>query len=85
MASRYWPFFDLCLRTSRLVLRLPTDGELEGVAHLAAGGIHDPAVMPFAVPWTDAPPGELERLEPLEVVEVGERLAMRFDEGGRSV
>ena len=61
MTSQYWPFFDLRRRTGRLELRPPTDDELEGLARLAAAGIHDPAVMPFAVPWTDAPPGELER------------------------
>jgi RimJ/RimL family protein N-acetyltransferase len=61
MAFQYWPFFDLRLRTGRLELRPPTDGELEGLARLTAAGIHDPAVMPFAVPWTDVPPGELER------------------------
>lgn len=56
-----WPFFGLCLRTPRLVLRLPTDAHLNELATLAASGIHDHHLMPFAVPWTDAPPGVLER------------------------
>ena len=61
MAHPYWPLFDLQLRTPRLELRLPTDDDLVELAALAARGIHDPAAMPFEHPWTDLPPGELER------------------------
>lgn len=35
------------------------DETLDELAHLAAGGIHPPEAMPFAVPWTDAPDDEL--------------------------
>jgi RimJ/RimL family protein N-acetyltransferase len=42
-------------------MRLPTDDDLGALAALAAAGIHDPAEMPFDVPWTDRPSGELER------------------------
>lgn len=59
--SRHWPLFDLRVRTSNLELRVPTDEDLEALADLAAGGVHDPAVMPFAVPWTDAEPAERAR------------------------
>lgn len=31
------------------------------LAELAAGGIHDPALMPFAMPWSDVPPPQLQR------------------------
>jgi len=55
MAHPYWPLFDLRLRTPRLELRLPSDADLVELAGLAAGGIHDPAQMPFSVPWTDLP------------------------------
>jgi len=43
----------LRLRTPRLDLRLPTVAELRTLAQVARAGIHDPAEMPFEVPWTD--------------------------------
>lgn len=49
---RWWPFFDLRVRTPRLELRLPTDDDLDALADLAAAGTHDPDAMPFANPWT---------------------------------
>ncbi len=61
MSSRHWPLFGLRLRTPRLELRLPSHGDLDALAALAAGGVHDPDVQPFAVPWTDAPPEERAR------------------------
>jgi RimJ/RimL family protein N-acetyltransferase len=61
MPAALWPLFDLRVRTARLELRAPSDADLYELAHVAAAGIHDPAVMPFLVPWTDLPPGELER------------------------
>jgi len=61
MPHPYWPLFDLCLRTPRLELRLPTDEDLLEVVRLASAGIHDPAEMPFAVPWTDLPSPAFER------------------------
>lgn len=48
------PLRALGLRTPRLVLRLGDRSELEALARAAERGIHDPAEMPFAVPWTDA-------------------------------
>lgn len=57
----YWPLFDLRLRTTRLELRPPTDEDLIEVCRLAAAGIHDPAEMPFSIPWTDLPSPALER------------------------
>jgi RimJ/RimL family protein N-acetyltransferase len=51
--SAMWPLFALVLRTERLELRLPREGDLVELAALAADGIHSPDVMPFAVPWTD--------------------------------
>lgn len=56
-----WPVFGLRVCTPRLELR-PVDLELAfAVARLAAEGIHDPATMPFAVPFTDQPPDALRR------------------------
>ncbi|CAN5405247.1 GNAT family protein [soil metagenome] len=60
MDERLWPLFGLAVKTPRLTLRY-VDDELGGeLALLAARGIHDPAIMPFAEPWTDAEPAELE-------------------------
>jgi len=60
-AHRHWPLFGLRIRTARLELRTPSDEDLEALADVAAAGIHDPASTPFAVPWTDLPPGAMER------------------------
>jgi RimJ/RimL family protein N-acetyltransferase len=61
MSHPYWPLFDLVVRTPRLELRYPDDALLTEMAKLASQGIHDPAVMPFSHPWTDAPSPQLER------------------------
>ena len=52
---------DLILRTPLLELRWPTDADLLALAELAEGGVHDPGVQPFNVPWTDQPPQERAR------------------------
>jgi RimJ/RimL family protein N-acetyltransferase len=49
------------VRTEGLELRVPTDDDLDELAALAAAGVHAPEEMPFAVPWTDAPPQERAR------------------------
>ena len=56
MSSSYWPRTGLRLRTPQLELRLPSPDDLHALAELAAAGVHDPDVMPFMVPWSDAPP-----------------------------
>lgn len=61
MLIDHWPLFGLRLTTPRLELRLPTGEELAALADLAAQGVHDPARMPFTVPWTDLPPDERAR------------------------
>jgi len=61
MSNPFWPLFGLRLTAPGLELRLPTDDDAVELARLASGGIHDPAVMPFAYAWTDLPPGEFER------------------------
>jgi RimJ/RimL family protein N-acetyltransferase len=57
----HWPLYGLRLRTPRLELRLPALDELDALAQLAAEGVHDPSLMPFAVPWSDLPPAERAR------------------------
>jgi RimJ/RimL family protein N-acetyltransferase len=61
MGHPYWPLFDLVVRTPRLTLRYVDDHIGAEVAALAARGIHDPSMMPFFVPWTDAESPYLER------------------------
>lgn len=53
-----WPLFELRLYTADLELRVPTDADLAELAELTEEPIHDPATMPFCVPWTDAPAAE---------------------------
>lgn len=55
MTSPHWPLSGLSLRTPRLELRWPSLADLDALGSLAAEGVHDPAVQPFEVPWTDAP------------------------------
>jgi RimJ/RimL family protein N-acetyltransferase len=57
----HWPIFGLRVRTPRLEVRAPDDELGTSLGELAVEGIHDPAVMPFAFPWTDAPADELPR------------------------
>jgi RimJ/RimL family protein N-acetyltransferase len=56
VAHPYWPLFDLRLRTERLELRLPTDDDIGALVEAIDAGVHDPATMPFNIPWTDAEP-----------------------------
>ena len=57
----HWPFFALRVRTPRLELRTPDDEIGVQLGELAVRGVHDPATMPFSIPWTDAPADELPR------------------------
>jgi RimJ/RimL family protein N-acetyltransferase len=61
MTAQLWPLFGLAVTTPRLSLRYIDDDLGTQLAELAAGGIHDPETMPFAQPWTDVAPPELER------------------------
>lgn len=61
MPHPYWPLFDLEVRTPRLTLCPITDEVAVELGALAARGIHDPDVMPFAMPWTRADSPTLER------------------------
>ena len=58
MTTPHWPLTGLRLATPRLELRWPTAADLEALGSLAAAGVHDPAVQPFIIPWTDAGPSE---------------------------
>jgi RimJ/RimL family protein N-acetyltransferase len=59
--TRFWPLFDLVVRTPRLELRLLRESELADLVELIDRGIHDPGTMPFFFPWTDVEPGQRAR------------------------
>lgn len=54
--SELWPLYSLRLRTGNLELRFPNEADLAALAAVAVDGIHDPATMPFSVPWSDVAP-----------------------------
>ncbi len=56
-----WPLFALRIRCGPLELAPVRDDDIAALVDLAQGGIHDPAVMPFMFPWTDARGDELAR------------------------
>jgi RimJ/RimL family protein N-acetyltransferase len=61
MLTDHWPLFGLRLTTPRLELRLPDLDEMARLADVAAAGVHDPAVQPFSVAWTDESPEKAAR------------------------
>jgi RimJ/RimL family protein N-acetyltransferase len=61
MNPNWWPLAGLRLLTPSLELRLGSPADLDALADLAAGGVHEPDVQPFAFPWTDAPPAQRAR------------------------
>src|SRR3954463_13529481 len=61
MRTDHWPLFGLRVETSVLTLRYPDDEDAMAIADVAAAGVHDPAWMPFSVPWTDVAPPLLQR------------------------
>jgi RimJ/RimL family protein N-acetyltransferase len=56
-----WGPFALRVRCGPLELRAITDDDIPAVVDLILAGVHEPAQMPFAQPWTDAPADELPR------------------------
>ncbi len=61
MGNAHWPLFGLEVRTPRLALRYLDDELAAAVVDVATRGVHDPATMPFLVPWTDLASPEMER------------------------
>ncbi len=61
MDTSFWPIWSVRLRTPRLELRPVREREALELIELAGRGVHDPATMPFIIPWTDAPSPERER------------------------
>jgi RimJ/RimL family protein N-acetyltransferase len=48
-----WPVFGLRVRCGQVELRAVQDADLPAMVALVQAGVHDPARMPFAFPWTD--------------------------------
>ncbi len=61
MANDHWPLFGLEVHTPRLTLRSLDDELAHEVLAVARRGVHDPAMMPFMVPWTDLPSPQMEQ------------------------
>ncbi len=59
--TRFWPLFDLVVRTPRLEIRLPHEDEFSGLIDLIDRGIHEPGTMPFFIPWTEGEPEQRAR------------------------
>lgn len=60
-AMIHWPLSSIELVTPRLRLHVPSATELDALAGVAAGGVHNPAAQPFTVAWTDAEPDVVAR------------------------
>ncbi|MCH0538583.1 GNAT family N-acetyltransferase [Streptomyces sp. MUM 203J] len=58
---RHWPLTALELTTAELVLRLPSDDELDSLAQVAADGVVPDGAVYFPQPWASAPPAERAR------------------------
>lgn len=56
-----WPLFGLRVSTPRLVLRVPSEGELLTLAERAAGRVLPAEERTFMGPWTQLPSPEFER------------------------
>lgn len=56
-----WPLFSLKIRTGGVEMRFADEPALAELATLALEDIHDPATMPFSVPWSDVPPAARAR------------------------
>lgn len=56
-----WPLFGLRIRSEHLILRLPTDTDLEALMAVAQRGIHPPDEMPFGIAWSTQPSPAFER------------------------
>lgn len=61
MLADHFPVLNLRLTTPGLLLKLPDEDQLAELADAATSGVHDPATMPFTVPWTASPPRERAR------------------------
>ena len=61
MANPFWPLLGVRVTTPSVELAPLDDDRCVELCELALQGVHDPATMPFTIPWTDLPSPELER------------------------
>jgi len=54
-----WPPYGVRITEGDLALTVVSDRDIPRLVDLALAGIHDPAEMPFAMPWTQDDPAEL--------------------------
>ncbi|MVA75689.1 GNAT family N-acetyltransferase [Auraticoccus sp. F435] len=54
-----WPPYALTVTTADLTLTVARESDVPELVELVLSGVHDPAMMPFDEPWTDADPAEL--------------------------
>lgn len=54
-----WPPYGVTLRGDGIEMRIVRESDAPELIDVALAGVHDPAYMPFATAWTDAPPDEL--------------------------
>ena len=59
--EQLWPPFALTVTAGPLTLRAVRDEDKPALLELVLAGVHNPAVMPFSTPWTDAAPADLLR------------------------
>lgn len=57
--AEIWPPYGLVIRAGELTMTALREADVPEVVALVEAGIHDPAVMPFSFPWTDAPAEEI--------------------------
>ncbi len=60
-----YPLYALRIAAGPLELRVVRDEDISPLLALAEEGIHDPAEMPFSIPWSSVPADEL----PLEMAQ----------------
>ena len=59
--EQFWPPFALTVTAGPLTLQAVRDEDMPALLELVLAGVHDPAVIPFSTPWTDAAPADLLR------------------------
>lgn len=57
--AELWPPYAVHISDGPLTLAVISEADLPEIVALVLEGIHDPELMPFHVPWTDAPREEL--------------------------
>lgn len=54
-----WPPYGVTITTGDLELTIARESDAGELVDLVLDGVHDPELMPFLTPWTDAPRAEI--------------------------